>query len=170
MDIFDEEILKFWHSLEQNGVRYIMVGGYAANFNGYQRYTGDMDLWIEDLPENRKRLRKAMKEYGMGDFEAVERMRFFAGWTDFYLNNGLKLDIMVTMKGLENYSFDECLSVANIATIENVNIPFLHINQLIQNKVAVNRPKDQLDVIYLRRIIELMEKEEEEKKKGRQNE
>lgn len=53
MDIFDEEIIKFWKSLQDNAVRYIMVGGFATNIHGYQRYTGDMDIWIEDSQMNR---------------------------------------------------------------------------------------------------------------------
>jgi hypothetical protein len=48
MDIFDEEILKFWGALQNNNVRYIMVGGYAANLHGFQRYTGDIDIWLDD--------------------------------------------------------------------------------------------------------------------------
>jgi hypothetical protein len=46
MDIFDKEILNFWSALQQSKVDYIMVGGYATNLHGYQRYTGDMDIWI----------------------------------------------------------------------------------------------------------------------------
>lgn len=42
-----------------------------------------------------------------------------------------------------------------IAEIENIQVPFLHINQLIANKKAVNRSKDQLDVIELEKIIKL---------------
>lgn len=166
MDVFDEELLSLWNCLNKNNVRYIMVGGVATNLNGYQRSTEDIDMWIEDTVTNRKNFRKALKEYGMGDMEPIERIKFLPGWTDLYLNNGLRLDIMTQMKGLENFSFTECSEKATIAEILGVRVPFLHINQLIQNKVAVNRPKDQLDVIYLRRIIELMEKEEEEKKKG----
>ncbi len=56
MDVFDEEILKFWESLNYNKVRYIMVGGYATNIHGFQRYTGDIDMWIDDTVENRKNL------------------------------------------------------------------------------------------------------------------
>jgi len=62
---------------------------------------------------------------------------------------------MVEMKGIENYSFDNCLELATIAEIENVKVPFLHINHLIANKKAVNRSKDQLDVIELEKIIQL---------------
>jgi len=155
MDIFDVEIIRFWKAMEKNGVRYIMVGGYATNIHGYQRYTGDMDIWIQDTTVNRINLRKAFEAAGMGDFFMMERMQFIPGWTDFRLNNGLKLDIMIEMKGLEGYSFDECYQIATIAEIETINIPFLHINQLIANKKAVNRPKDQIDVIELEKIIEL---------------
>lgn len=86
----------------------------------------------------------------------LETMQFVPGWTDFQLNNGLRLDIMVNMKGLEGYSFEECLDAASIAEIDGVKIPFLHINQLIANKKAVNRPKDQIDVIELERIKKIL--------------
>ena len=73
MYIFEEEIIKFWKALPDNGVKYIMVGGYAANIHGYQRYTGDMDMWIDDTTENRTNLRKAFKEAGMEDYFMMER-------------------------------------------------------------------------------------------------
>jgi len=49
------------------------------------------------------------------------------------------------MKVIEGYTFDECLEMASVADIENVNFSFLPINQLIENKNIVNRPKDQID-------------------------
>ncbi len=47
MDVLNAELLKFWKCLNENNVKYIMVGGIAKNSNGYQRSTGDADLWIE---------------------------------------------------------------------------------------------------------------------------
>jgi hypothetical protein len=157
VDIFDQEILNFWKQLQECNVQYIMVGGYATNLHGYQRFTGDLDIWLKDTLENRKQLRKAFISCKMGDFPMVEYMQFVPGWTEFYLNNGLRLDILIDMKGLEGYTFEECLQMASIAAIENVNIPFLHINQLIENKRVVNRPKDQLDVLALEQIRQLRE-------------
>jgi predicted nucleotidyltransferase len=159
MDIFDEEIIKFWKCLSESNVKYIMVGGYATNLNGYQRYTGDMDLWIEDTAENRRSLRTAFRNCEMGDFYMLETMQIIPGWTSFNLNNGLKLDLMLGVKGLENFTFDECLEQANIADIEGVKVPFLHINHLISSKKAANRPKDQIDVIYLEKIKKLLDEE-----------
>jgi len=69
----------------------------------------------------------------------------------------MRLDILIDMKGLEGYTFDECLQMASVADIEGVDIPFLHINQLIENKKQVNRPKDQLDVLALEEIRKLRE-------------
>jgi len=159
VDIFDEEILKFWKALQDNNVEYIMVGGYATNLHGYQRFTGDLDIWLKDTLENRQLLRKAFKDCEMGDYPMIEYMQFIPGWTDFHLNNGLRLDILIDMKGLEGYTFDECLEMASVADIENVNVPFLHINQLIENKKIVNRPKDQIDVQALEQIVQLRAKE-----------
>lgn len=155
MDIFDEEIVRLWKSLQDNNVRYIMVGGYATNIHGYQRYTGDMDIWIADDPVNRRHLRLALKQAGMGDYFMMETIQFVSGWTDFKLNNGLRLDILTSMKGLEDFTFEDCFKMSTIADIDGIKIPFLHINQLILNKKAVNRPKDQLDVIQLEKIKEL---------------
>lgn len=155
MDIFDEDIIQFYKALQNCSVKYIMVGGYATNIHGYQRYTGDMDIWIEETIENRINLRKAFNDAGMGDYFMMERIQFIPGWTDFRLNNGLRLDILIEMKGLEGYTFEECYQLATIAEIDHVPVPFLHINQLIANKKAVNRPKDQIDVIELEKIVKL---------------
>lgn len=61
------------------------------------------------------------------------------------------------MKGLENKSFDDCYKQARIADLDGVKVPFLHINDLLANKKAVVRPKDQLDVIELEKIKKYLE-------------
>ncbi len=155
MDVFDEEILNFWKALQDNQVEYILVGGYAINLHGYQRFTGDLDIWLKDTLQNRQKLRNAFIACDMGDFPMLEYMQFIPGWTDFHLNNNMRLDILIDMKGLEGYTFDECLNMASVADIENINIPFLHINQLIANKKQVDRPKDRNDVLALEEIRKL---------------
>ena len=155
MDIFDEEIIKFWKALNDNNVRYILIGGFATNLHGYQRFTADMDIWIENIIENRKNLRSAFNQADMGDFPMLETMQFVPGWAAFKLNNGLQLDIFVAMQALEKCSFGECLNASSIADIDGVKVSFLNINQLIANKKAVNRSKDQIDVMELEKIKQL---------------
>lgn len=156
MDILDEDLLNFWRSLQKNKVRYIMVGGFATRFHGYNRNTDDLDLWLEDTSENRRNLRKAFIDLGYGDYENLETIRFVPGWTSFYVGNGIELDIMTEMKGI-NASFNECFELSSKAVLEDVTVSFLHINHLIDNKRAINRPKDQDDVINLKKIRDIRE-------------
>jgi hypothetical protein len=158
MDVFDEELLRFWKTLNANNVRYIMVGGLATRFHGYNRSTKDLDMWLYDDLQNRKNLRKAFIDLKYGDFASIETMKFIPGWTSFYAA-GIELDIMTEMKGLQEYSFDECYKTAFCADLNGIMVPFLHINHLILNKKAVNRPKDQVDVIYLEKIKKILEEE-----------
>lgn len=66
MDIFDENILGLWKALADNEVKYILIGGYAINFHGYQRFTGDLDIWLYDTLDNRKAIRKAFVDCKIG--------------------------------------------------------------------------------------------------------
>ncbi|PQJ10086.1 hypothetical protein CJD36_015425 [Flavipsychrobacter stenotrophus] len=159
MDVQDEELLHFWKCLARHSVRYIMIGGFATRFHGFNRSTEDLDIWLEDTIVNRQQLRTAFIEIGYGDVPQLETMEFIPGWTNFYIA-GVELDIMTSMKGLENMTFDECLQQASIAELDEVKIPFLHINQLIQNKRTINRPKDQIDVIELERIRDIREQKQ----------
>jgi hypothetical protein len=151
MDVMDENLLNFWKSLNHFNVDYIMVGGLAVNLHGFSRTTNDIDIWIKDVTENRKQLGLVFSQFGYPDIN-LEKFEFIPGWTDFHIGSGVHLDILINMVGLEGYSFDDCLNKASIAEIENIKIPFLHINQLIANKKAINRPKDQIDVLELEKI------------------
>lgn len=157
MDVLDDELLNFWRALNNNEVKYIMVGGFATRFHGFNRNTDDIDIWLDDTLQNRKNLRKSFKELGYGDFPSIETMEFVPGWTSFYVGQAIELDIMTAMKGLENYTFAECMDIASIADLDGIIVPFLHINQLIANKKAVNRPKDQIDVLELEKIKKIRE-------------
>lgn len=157
MDTFDADILSLWKCLQQNEVRYIMIGGFATNLHGYNRSTNDIDIWIEDSLPNRKKLRKALKEQGSGDYKPIETMDFIPGWTDFQLNMGFKLDIMVNVLGLEKIGFEECYNYAVVTEIEGTTVRFLHYNHLIICKKASGRPKDLLDIEELEKIRRVSE-------------
>lgn len=154
MDIMDEDLLKFWQVLNSNEVLYIMVGGLSVNFNGHNRVTDDLDIWIKDTLENRKRFRKAFIDLDYGDFLSFETTQFIPGWSQFYVGPGIVIDIMTTMKGLEEFSFDDCYKEASVAAIDGVKVPFLHINHLLKNKRAVGRSKDLDDIRELEKIKE----------------
>ena len=54
----------FIQALNNNGVKYLIVGGYAVSFHGHPRYTKDLDIWVGAERDNAKRLMKALDEFG----------------------------------------------------------------------------------------------------------
>jgi hypothetical protein len=52
--------------LNRARVDYLVVGGVAVGFNGYVRTTEDLDILIDDAPENIGRLARALAEFGEG--------------------------------------------------------------------------------------------------------
>lgn len=120
MDIPDEDLLGLWEKLSKNEVQYIMVGGFAAIMHGISRITQDVDIWIKDTPDNRFRLRKTIKELGLGDFESFEKMEFIPGWTSIYLGLRLELDIMTYLKLFPQTSFDDCYQKSYKAIINDI--------------------------------------------------
>ncbi|MBF4463762.1 nucleotidyltransferase [Flavobacterium sp. LC2016-12] len=148
----NEQIISIWNSFFENKVKYITIGGFAVNIYGYNRNTGDIDIYLEDTIENRINLRKALKSINLGDFETIETMQFIPGWTDFSLSYGLRLDIMTTVKGLEDKSFASLLDDATIVMIDETPVYFIDYDNLIIAKKAANRPKDILDIEELDKI------------------
>ena len=160
MHVLDESLLNFWRLMNLHRVAFIMVGGVAVNLQGYSRSTNYIDVWIQDTTENRRCLEKVLADLGYGNLQ-LENFRFIPGWTNFYIGEGIELDILTHMKGLEDCSFTDCLQVATMAEIEDVTVPFLHINHLIANKKAVNRLRNQVDVAELERIMAYRNKPEQ---------
>lgn len=148
----NQQIIEIWKYFFQYDVKYITIGGFAVNIYGYNRNTGDIDIYIEDTIENRINLRNAFVKIGLGDFESIETMQFVPGWTDFTLDYGLRLDIMSSVKGLENKPFQELFDAAKIVMIDDIPVKFIDYENLIIAKKASNRPKDILDIEELEKL------------------
>ncbi|SFF08709.1 nucleotidyltransferase [Flavobacterium xueshanense] len=147
-----KQIIDVWKYLSENNVNYLTIGGFAVNIYGYGRNTGDIDIFIEDTIANRENLRNAIKQMGLGDFESIKTMQFIPGWTDFTLNINFRLDIMTSVKGLENKPFVVLLEKANIIDIDGIPVFFIDYDNLIIAKKAANRLKDQLDIEELEKL------------------
>jgi predicted nucleotidyltransferase len=148
----NNQIIEVWKYLLENKVNYLTIGGFAVNIYGYGRSTGDIDIFIEDTIINRENLRKAIKQMGLGDFESINTMQFIPGWTDFSLDFNFRLDIMSSVKGLENKTFSELLEKATIVDIKGIPVYFLDYDNLIIAKKATSRPKDLLDIEELEKV------------------
>lgn len=148
----NSQIVEIWKYLAENKVKYLTIGDLAVNIYGYYRNEGIIEIYFEDSIENRVKLREAIKQAGIGDFENLNTMQFVPGWTDIALDFNLRLDIMTSVKGLENNSFEQLLEKAYIIEISDIPVYFLDYENLIIAKKAANRPKDLLDIEELEKL------------------
>ena len=71
-NLFNEDFQDFIMELNNNSVRYILVGGYAVILHGYIRSTADMDIWVDKTKENYQKLKKALNQFGAPCFSENE--------------------------------------------------------------------------------------------------
>ena len=140
----NSQIIDIWKYFSLHKVKYLTIGGFAVNIYGYGRNTGDIDIFIEDSIENRINLRLALKKAGIGDFENLNTMQFIPGWTDITLNFNLRLDIMTSVKGLENSSFEQLLEKAYITEINDIPVYNNGWNVFVTREGLINGKYDYL--------------------------
>ena len=68
--ILNPDFREFFQLLNENDVRYLIIGGYAVAYHGYPRYTKDIDVWIWVNPENAAKMVKTLQDFG---FESLGR-------------------------------------------------------------------------------------------------
>lgn len=146
------EVFEIWKNFDLEKLEYIIIGGFAVNIYGYNRNTGDMDVFFKDTLENRLKLNKALKASKLIEFPNVETMQFIPGYTDVNIGFGMRLDLMTSVKGLEDISFDELFNNATVVEITGVKVNFIDYENLIKSKFAANRIKDILDIEELNKI------------------
>jgi predicted nucleotidyltransferase len=153
MDIFEEDILEFFQLLNKHSVKFILVGGLAVNYHGFSRSTGDVDLWLDESSENRKKLVNALKEKKIEGCEAFLTYPLLAGFAEILLNNGVYIDLMSDLQFFKQNRFDECYQRADKFRLnDTIELAVLHINSLIEEKEKSSRPKDQEDASQLKKM------------------
>ena len=137
---------EFLSLLGLHGVRYLLIGGYAVNYYGYARATGDIDVWIALDPDNASRLVKAVREFGF-DTPDLKPELFLQEKRIIRMGNiPLRIEILTAISGL---GFDECYPDRVEATIDGVDVTLIALPHLKQNKRASGRHKDLEDLDHL---------------------
>jgi hypothetical protein len=154
MNIFLDKHLLLIQNLIQGNVSFILIGGYAVNFHGYNRTTGDMDLWVKPSNENRDKMIKVLIEMGFNkdDLNTISKMNFTNALVFNFWEVPYKVDVLTKVAGVDYETADK---EKIIAEVENVKIPFIHVNHLVLSKIGNNRTKDKLDVEELQKIQSL---------------
>ena len=146
MGVLNEDFAEFAALLEQAGVRYLIVGGYAVALHGFPRYTGDIDFFVEISQENARKLVQAFDRFGFGDL-GLQVSDFTQ--TDYVVVIGREPRKIQVLMGIDGVEFGQAWQGRVTQTLNGMPLNFLGKDDLIKNKRAVGRPKDQIDLLEL---------------------
>lgn len=157
MDVFFEPHRILLQALLDFNVDFIVVGGYAVNLYGYNRPTGDMDLWLNPTVINKQKLLKMLHQNGFdNDSLAYIYSVDFTKPLVFSIGEApLKIDFLTQVNLVE---YDKANAQKNIVNIDGLSIPFIHLNDLVLSKINTGRLKDQADIEELQKIQTLQKK------------
>ena len=104
-----EGFLKLCEALNREGVKYVVIGGFAVFLHGFPRFTEDINFFIDPSPENISKLKKALSsiyddpsidELTVEDFHQYAVIRY--GTPDnFYVDFIAKIGEMFTFDEMQ---------------------------------------------------------------------
>lgn len=148
-------------ALQEAGVRYLVAGGLAVNAHGYLRFTKDVDVVLQLVPDNIDRAFAALERLGYSPLVPVTASQFgdartrqgwirdkgmvvLQFWSDTHRDT--PVDMFVT----EPFDFDEEYRRALVKPLGAVQVRFVAAPALIRMKEAAGRPQDRIDIEYLK--------------------
>jgi predicted nucleotidyltransferase len=158
MNIFDEYTSELLQALLKHEVEFLIVGGYAVNYYGYRRTTGDIDIWIKPNNDlNKKKILTALATLGVEEDKITElnKMDFSKPLVFVDGEEPFKIDFMTY---ISKVNFEEAYSNKTTAYLEEIKVPFISYQDLILSKFSTGRPQDKLDIDTLQKINNLKRK------------
>jgi len=113
-----------------------------------------MDIWLKPDDETRNKFLEFMhaEKFSVESIKQVSNLDFKKG-PAFYLGEmPLRIDFLTKIGGVD---FDEAWKEKGLISLNNIQIPVLHIHHLILSKISNNRTKDKLDVEELQKLEKL---------------
>jgi predicted nucleotidyltransferase len=134
---------EFLKLLNEKGVRYLLIGGYAVGYHGYPRATNDMDIWIAVNPENAERVVDALHAFGFDLPELTPDLFLQENKIIRMGNPPMRLEITTGISGVE---FDDCYTNRVVDVLDGVEVNVIDLPHLKVNKKAAGRLKDLADL------------------------
>ena len=147
--MLNEDYKEMLQILSDNDVKFLIVGAYAMGIYGYPRATGDIDIWVLTSAENSDKIFKALKQFG-APVQQINDKTFTEQGIIFQIGIApRRIDIITQIDGVD---FDKAYEKKQEIAIENMRIPVISREDLINNKESTGREKDALDAKELRKI------------------
>lgn len=149
MEALNEDFREFIGLLENEGVDYLVVGGYAVAVHGFPRYTGDIDFFVAIGEQNAERLLRVFDRFGFGDI-GLSQQDFLT--EAFVIEIGREPRKIQVLTGIDGVSFKECYAKKVELEIDGLTLKVIGMDELLKNKAASGRAKDRIDLEELRKL------------------
>jgi len=140
---------EFLASLDAEGVRYLLVGGYALAAHGIPRFTKDIDIWVACDPVNADRILAALTRFGFQSIGLTKEDLLDPRGIVQLGYPPLRIDILTGISGVE---FESSWKRRIEVVWDGCKIPVIHREDLIANKRASGRLRDLADVEDLEKL------------------
>ena len=139
---------EFVSALRSAKVKFMVVGSHALAAHGRPRYSGEIDIFIAQNPQNVAKVCKALTAFGFGEYADP-------AWLSVP-GNGLHLGVVPmridVLTGISGVSFDEAWKTRTRAILNEHPVNIIGRNAYIKNKKAAGRPKDLTDIALLEEV------------------
>lgn len=162
---FYEDILK---EFQVNKVKYVLVGGIAANLLGAFRNTQDMDILVEMSDDNLSKIVNILKKKGYKVKHPVDPMKIANSQTrtDWINNKNMKAFNFYNEKEFKEVdiiidspvSFQQAQKDVIIVKVDGLSIFVISIDNLIKMKKKAARAVDIFDIQQLKELKKLRRK------------
>jgi hypothetical protein len=143
----NRDFVEMLAALSAAGVEFLVVGAYAMAAHGLPRATGDIDIWVRPKHENAGRVMSALRTFGAPLFGLTIEDLLRA---DTVFQIGVAPNRIDILTGITGVLFEEAWANRLTVRIDDRVVPVIGRAELIRNKAATGRPKDQADLIWLR--------------------
>ena len=147
-----DDVKKLARLLNDSGVEYALVGGYAIAAHGFNRFSEDIDILVNPTAENSRRWIVALSELpDRATRELTSDPDVFATDARYALriNDEFTIDIMPSIAG---HTWQEMRDHIETIDLDGVQLPLLNLEGLLLTKQG-QRPKDQLDAALLTKAL-----------------
>ncbi len=141
--VLNKDFNEFIALLNEKGVKYLVIGGYAVAYHGYPRYTKDLDVWVWLDPENALKVTEVIKAFGMGGLD-IQAEDFMSAGNVIQL--GLPPNRIDILTDLETLDFEKCYADREVVQVGEYTVNFIDFESLIVSKKMAARPQDRADV------------------------
>ncbi|OGX03081.1 MAG: hypothetical protein A3G87_09505 [Omnitrophica bacterium RIFCSPLOWO2_12_FULL_50_11] len=143
----EKDYVELLELFNKHNVRYCIVGAYAVAFYGRPRYTKDLDILIEPVPDNARRLVKALDAFGFKSLKLKEEDFTKKGNMIQLGYEPIRIDLLTSLRG---FSFASLWKKKRVGKYGKHRVLFSGKDDLIRNKKLSGRNQDLADLEVLR--------------------